>query len=221
MPRTTVPARLFLIAGIRVYCDAVARRLSEEGFGTVVGAAATARGALRAIVALRPEIVLVDVAPHGTLGDVRCLTVAAPGARIVALAVPDISHNIVALAEAGIVDYVPRDGSFSELIATLRRVQAGDTPSKPRLSAGLRFSFAECECPTTPPSELTPREKEILARIDQGCSNREIARLLHIELPTVKNHVHHILEKLHAHRRGEAAAMAAGRVPHSFTSPES
>jgi two-component system, NarL family, nitrate/nitrite response regulator NarL len=64
----------------------------------------------------------------------------------------------------------------------------------------------------TPPPELTPREAEILALIDRGLSNKDIARQLHVELATVKNHVHHILEKLHVHRRGEAAAIAAGRV---------
>jgi DNA-binding NarL/FixJ family response regulator len=58
---------------------------------------------------------------------------------------------------------------------------------------------------------LTPREMEILALIDDGRSNKEIARHLGIELATVKNHVHNLLEKLHVHRRGEAAAHARGR----------
>jgi DNA-binding NarL/FixJ family response regulator len=60
---------------------------------------------------------------------------------------------------------------------------------------------------------LTGREREIVSLIDQGFSNREIAAELGIELSTVKNHVHHILEKLHAHRRTEAAACVAGRRP--------
>jgi DNA-binding NarL/FixJ family response regulator len=71
--------------------------------------------------------------------------------------------------------------------------------------------------PTAHPG-LTPRESEILALIDRGLSNKQIARRLHVELPTVKNHVHHILEKLHAHCRGEAAAIAAGRVPRQVES---
>jgi DNA-binding NarL/FixJ family response regulator len=59
---------------------------------------------------------------------------------------------------------------------------------------------------------LTSREREIVVLIDQGCSNKDIARRLGIEVATVKNHVHNILEKLHARRRSEAAAMVAGRV---------
>jgi two-component system, NarL family, nitrate/nitrite response regulator NarL len=53
---------------------------------------------------------------------------------------------------------------------------------------------------------LTARELEVLRLIEEGRSNKEIATALSIELPTVKNHVHRILEKLHVHRRSEAAA---------------
>jgi two-component system nitrate/nitrite response regulator NarL len=64
-----------------------------------------------------------------------------------------------------------------------------------------------------PSIELTAREAEILALIDAGLSNKQIAHRLVIELATVKNHVHHILEKLHVHRRAEAAAhLRAGRA---------
>ena len=59
----------------------------------------------------------------------------------------------------------------------------------------------------TSDSRLTKRELEILALIDQGLSNKEIARRLCIELPTVKNHVHNVLEKLQVSRRADAAAL--------------
>jgi two-component system, NarL family, nitrate/nitrite response regulator NarL len=56
-------------------------------------------------------------------------------------------------------------------------------------------------------SSLTRREREILRLIDEGLSNKQIAARLTIELATVKNHVHHILEKTRSRRRGEAAAL--------------
>jgi DNA-binding NarL/FixJ family response regulator len=62
-----------------------------------------------------------------------------------------------------------------------------------------------------PQPRLTAREREIIELIDEGLSNKEIARALSIEVPTVKNHVHHVLEKLGASRRGQAAA----RLRHS------
>jgi DNA-binding NarL/FixJ family response regulator len=60
-------------------------------------------------------------------------------------------------------------------------------------------------------ARLTRREAEILELIEKGMSNKEIARLLFIEVRTVKNHVHNLLEKLRVRRRGEAAAMVRGR----------
>jgi DNA-binding CsgD family transcriptional regulator len=55
-------------------------------------------------------------------------------------------------------------------------------------------------------SALTPREREVLALVGEGLSNKEISRRLSIGLSTVKNHVHNLLEKLHVSRRGAAAA---------------
>jgi two-component system nitrate/nitrite response regulator NarL len=210
-----MPARLFVIAEIRVYCETLAWRLSLDGFATIVGTATAARGALRSIAELRPEIVLIDVVPSQPFSDVRCLAAVSPGERVVALAVPQRHVDVVTCAEDGIIGYIPGDATFPELLATLRDVQAGEGQCPPRIAAGLRHRLAERGSPPAP-SQLTPRETEILALIDQGLSNQELAWCLHIELATVKNHVHRILEKLHAHRRGEAAALAAGRVPHSF-----
>jgi len=63
------------------------------------------------------------------------------------------------------------------------------------------------------PAHLTNREREIMGLIDEGLSNKEIAKRLRIEVATVKNHVHNILEKLQVHRRGEAAARVRAALP--------
>jgi len=85
-----------------------------------------------------------------------------------------------------------------------------------RRSGILRTTDIGASCPETisrpPESALTPREREIMVLLDQGISNKEIARRLGIQLSTVKNHVHHILEKLHADRRGQAVALARGAI---------
>jgi two-component system nitrate/nitrite response regulator NarL len=69
-------------------------------------------------------------------------------------------------------------------------------------------SLARSGQPASPIGPLTTREREILELIDEGFSNKQIAQRLRIELPTVKNHVHHILVKLGVNRRAEAAALA-------------
>ena len=73
-------------------------------------------------------------------------------------------------------------------------------------------SARQLDAPVT--TALTAREREVMQLIALGRSNKEIAARLSIRLPTVKNHVHHILEKLQLHRRGQVTA-----VVHSFAAP--
>jgi DNA-binding NarL/FixJ family response regulator len=78
------------------------------------------------------------------------------------------------------------------------------------MTAGLfrRVGTLARERGLDPIEKLTARELDVLGLIEEGRSNKEIAAELLIELPTVKNHVHRILEKLHVHSRSEAAALA-------------
>jgi DNA-binding NarL/FixJ family response regulator len=89
-------------------------------------------------------------------------------------------------------------------------VARGEALCSPRV-AGLLFrrvTALACErAPQADLSLLTQRERETLSLIEHGLSNKEIARRLAIRLTTVKNHVHHILEKLGVSRRGAAAAV--------------
>ena len=206
-------ARLFLIADTAVYVEVLARRMSEVRCGLVVGTSTSVPEALREVSELRPDIILLDVTAARRLADVQRLAKAAAGARIIALGITETPRRVVACAEAGIVAYVARDATFDELLATLRQVQAGEASCSPRIAAALFRRLAERVGTASTASALTPREREILTLIDQGLSNKEIAQRLYIELATVKNHVHHILAKLHVHRRGEAAARVAGRLP--------
>ena len=206
-------ARLFVIADTAVYGEVLARRLSEEGCGVVVGISTGVPAALQAVADLQPEIVLVDVTAAEHLVELQALAGAAAGAPIIALGLMETPRRVVACAEAGVVGYVPRDAPFGALQAALRQVQAGEVSCSPRIAAAVFRRLAERVATTSKASALTRREREILTLVDQGLSNKEIASRLQIEVATVKNHVHHILAKLHVHRRGEAAATVAGRLP--------
>jgi two-component system nitrate/nitrite response regulator NarL len=158
----------------------------------------------------RPEIVLLDMAMAGSVASIRAIVEGASDVKVVALAVAETDHDIVACAEAGVAGYVSRDGSTGDLIATIDSVVRGETLCSPRIAATLlqRVAALAAERGTAAPvASLTPRQREILGLIGQGLSNKEIARRLCIELSTVKNHVHSTLEKLGTHRRAEAVAL--------------
>jgi two-component system, NarL family, nitrate/nitrite response regulator NarL len=201
--------RVLIVAEIRLYREGLAQMLRGEAGIEVV---ATATGADEAVPALRqtnPDIVLLDMAIPDNTWLVRALVAAVPGTRVVALAVPEIEREVLACAEAGVAGYVTRDASIEDVVVAVESAARGEVLCSPRMAASLFERVATLALERSPASiesRLTARELEILDLIDQGLSNKEIARRLTIELSTVKNHVHNILDKLNVSRRSEAAA---------------
>jgi two-component system nitrate/nitrite response regulator NarL len=205
-----MPCRVFVIAEVGVYRDGLAHRLECEPECTVVGAAQDAATALGALESARPDLVLMDVASPASLDEVGAIAGAAPAAQIVALAVAEREPDVVACAEAGLAAYVPRHATVDELLATLARVREGEVSCPPKIAGGL-FRRLAAHGRREPPSALTRREAEILELLGHGLSNKEIAHRLCIQVATVKNHVHNILDKLGVRGRGEAAALSRRR----------
>jgi two-component system nitrate/nitrite response regulator NarL len=156
-----------------------------------------------------PDVILLDTAPPDADIRIRALLAALPDTRVLALTVPNRESEILAVAEAGIAGFVTSDASVAELVAAIESVARGEALCPPSVVAALMRRLASLARSWADPTEpLTIREREILELIDEGLSNKQIAQRLRIELPTVKNHVHHILGKLGVQRRTEAAAIA-------------
>lgn len=212
---STPPLRVLLIVRVRLYREGLERALAGADDVVVVGSAADLSEGIALVRATRPEAAILDVVEPGTRRAIRRLAAAVPTVPIVALAVDDNATEALALVEAGAGGYVSRDASLSDLIGTVVSTARGEMRCNPRMAAALarrlQVLAADAE-PPPPTASLTAREREILALIDDGLANKEIARRLHIELPTVKNHVHHILEKLGVRRRADAAACVRARA---------
>ena len=203
--------RVFIISEVRLYREGLARLLRRDQRLEVVGAADDVPEALEHLAGLEepPEAVLLDVPAPAGLEGLAQLGAAVPTARIIVLNVSDRDEQgLIAWAEAGVGGLLARDVDVDEVAQAVaddgerrHRVLAASSP--PCCSSGWR-ARAE-DRPVTSP--LTSREREIAELLEQGMSNKEIAARLQIELPTVKNHVHSILTKLKASRRGQAAAM--------------
>ena len=210
--------RILVVAGVRLYEEGLARVLdADERFG-VVGTARSFGDALTVLRTLPapPEVVLLDIGRPDRHVAVRAIRDEFPEARVVALAVREFDEDIVGWAEAGVAGLVSLEASLDDLAATVESVVRGETLVPARTAAVLLERVAELAragVATAESAALTPREREIAVLLDEGLSNKEIAARLHIELPTVKNHVHHILGKLQVSRRGEAAAALRGTLP--------
>jgi two-component system nitrate/nitrite response regulator NarL len=198
--------RFAIVCAIRLYREGLADILErQEGFD-VVFAGADEWAAVDFITDQLPDIALFDMAMLDSTNAVRSISEMAAGVKVVALAVPETEPHVLACAEAGIAGYVPRDASIHDLIATVRSVARGETTCSPVITAGLmRRVAALARRPMfTTGRRLTGREMQIIELIGEGLSNKQIARRLNIELPTVKNHVHNILGKLSLNSRVEA-----------------
>jgi DNA-binding NarL/FixJ family response regulator len=150
-----------------------------------------------------------------SLSLVRELVRLSPSTRVVALTVPEIERAVIACVEAGISGYVTREGSLEDLVAVVEGVVRGETIMSPKMVASLvrRVSaLAGDRSEEAARARFTLREQQIVDLLKVGLSNKQIAARLGIELATVKNHVHNILEKLHVHRRAEAVSLLMRRA---------
>jgi DNA-binding NarL/FixJ family response regulator len=201
---------IVVVGDIRLYREGVAAFLRQVDGFAVVGVAASAEDALHVTSVRHPDVILLDTALPGSLDLVRALTRGPESVCVVALTVPEIEQAVIPCIEAGIAGYVPRGGGLEDLVSVIRSAARGEGVCSPRMIGRLWARLAQLartqEAPTAVDA-LTTREREILTGIELGLSNKEIAARLSIELATVKNHVHNILEKLHVHRRGEAVAV--------------
>jgi len=195
---------------VLLYAEGLARILEQESSIEVTGATARPEDAIEAVTRGRVEVMLMDLQPPEGPEVARRVRAAAPAVKVVALAVPEDDDEIIAWAEAGMQGFLPRDGSLEDLVAMIQHVARGETICSPRVAATLVRRVAtlagsgERSPAAAAPARLTSREMDIVRLVAAGLSNKEIARSLCIALPTVKNHIHNVLETLQVHRRSEA-----------------
>jgi DNA-binding NarL/FixJ family response regulator len=183
---------------------------TEEDF-RIAGEAEDGKAAVKLALQAKPDIILMDVQmPH--MNGVEATTAICrtwPQARVIILTTFDRDDYVFQGVRAGAVGYLLKDLPAEQLIATIRRVHAGEVFIQPEIaSRTLRAALRPEETLIEP---LSDREREVLVMLAQGIPNKEIADKLHIAEGTVKNHVSNILGKLQAQNRTEAADIARRR----------
>jgi len=206
--------RVLVVAAVRLYREGTAASLDKRDRLVVVGTAANRADALDVLAACTPDVVVLDMTEQSA-DLVRAIAQAAPDVKTIAFAVTGDEREIVAFAEAGVSGYVALDAPMDDLANAIVGVMRGDVCCPPLVAATLlhHIGGGASGRVARAPEGLTSREAEVLVLIEDGLSNKEIAVRLHIEVATVKNHVHHLLEKLHVATRVEAAARLGGRRP--------
>jgi DNA-binding NarL/FixJ family response regulator len=213
------PIRVVVVSDVRLYCEGLAAVLPRERL-VVAGTARSRVEAAAAVQSLQPDIVLVDVALAERNELMRQLRSDQPRVQLIAFAVSEDVHTIIECAEAGAVAYVAASAGVQELVTAIEDAAGGELRCSPRI-AGELFRRAGDSARSGSKAQrhgqspvLTERERDVLAMLRQALSNKEIASALNISEATVKNHVHHLLDKLDVPNRVRAAAcLPDPRVP--------
>jgi DNA-binding NarL/FixJ family response regulator len=179
----------------------------------VVGEAADGREAIAQVDALRPDVVLMDVAMPGLGGLEATLAIrrAHPDVKILVLTQYEDREYIHRCLQAGVSGYLLKKSAGKELAASIRAVARGGLVLDPEVAQeALRPPPADAS-PGAGGSlydALTDREKQVLKLVAEGHSNKEVAELLDISVKTAMSHREHIMQKLGLHNRTEVVKFA-------------
>jgi DNA-binding NarL/FixJ family response regulator len=195
-------------AGFCVILDAA------EGI-SVVGEAGDGAAAVSAVIAHRPDVVLMDIRMPGMDGLEAARLIGNGGKdrpKVVMLTTFDLDDYVYEALRAGASGFLLKDSPRHDLIAAVRAAAAGDALLAPSVTRRLIEVFARKPPETTPsPSRLaalTPRERDVLLQLARGRSNSEIASGLFVSEATVKTHVGSVLAKLGLRDRVQAVILA-------------
>src|SRR5580704_14999443 len=188
--------------------------LGDVGGIQVVGEAADADAALKAVESTRPDVVVMDVRLPGRSGIEACREIrsAFPETKVLMLTAHSDDEALFSSIMAGAAGFVLKQVRGGDLVGAIRQVARGESLLDPavttRVLARLRGDGAQ---PDDGIADLTSQERKILDLVAEGMTNRHIAEKVFLAEKTVKNYVSNILLKLGLSRRAEAAAFMARR----------
>jgi DNA-binding NarL/FixJ family response regulator len=192
--------------------DGLVAMLGTQPDFTVVAEASNGRELVELASQLAPDIVLLDLEmPELDGADaLRQLRALQPGMHALVFTAFDTDDRIVAAIQAGAKGYILKGSPRGEIFDAIRAVAGGGSLLQPVVQSRLIDHLRE-QRETGPVEALTARELQVLARLAEGKTNKEIASALAITERTVKYHVGAILGKLGASNRTEAVRLAAQR----------
>lgn len=180
----------------------------------VVGEAADGQAALHNALAVRPDVVLMDLQMPNVDGIEATRQLAAEGINVLVLTTYDHDDYVFGAVRAGAAGFLLKTAEAADIIGAIQRVAAGQGSIAPEVSRRLLAAVAETFTTNDPQVTrsddlgLTERELDVLTHIGHGHTNKAIAKRLGITIGTTKSHVSHILDKLGVESRTQAAIVA-------------
>ena len=213
------PIKVLLVNEVRLIGNLFASVLKDEPDMEVLDCLLALDDALEFMKTQTVDVVLVSVGlpDQGALKLTRTIMESSPAAKVLVVGLAEENqHDTLRYIEAGAAGYILKDSSLQELTDMIRLARQGEARVSTRMAGvmmerlfRLARMFSAVEHKVDGDVRLTSRELEVLQFIGEGLTNQEMAARLVVEVGTVKNHVHRILEKLNVSSRQEAASYLA------------
>jgi two-component system nitrate/nitrite response regulator NarL len=207
----SVRLRVLLVDDHKLFRSGVRALLARQPDIEVVGEAADGLDGVQQARALNPDLVLLDLHMPGMGGReaLRALVEELPQARVLMLTVSEDSEDLLDTLRAGAAGYLLKNIDADYFVAAIRRAADGESVVSPEMTGKLVAGLKGAPAAAAPGhGRLSAREREILAKLARGASNKELAREFDLAESTVKIHVQSILRKLKLHSRVQAAVYA-------------
>lgn len=203
--------KVLLVDDHNLFRSGVKALLARQADIEVVGEAADGIDGIRQAQALNPDIVLLDLDMPGISGReaVRTLVAELPQTRVLILTVSEDAEDLLDTLRAGAAGYLLKNIDTEYFVDAIRQAASGDSIVSPEMTAKLVAGLKQpVNSPAPIKDRLSARERDIVAALARGASNKEIARELGLAESTVKIHVQNILRKLNLSSRVQAAVYA-------------
>lgn len=222
MEQETQPVSVLLVDDHTLFRSGVRSLLQRHPEFTVVGEAADGVEGIKRAQQLRPQVVLLDLNMPGMSGleTLQLMLQDCPDSAVVMLTVSEDAQDLAAALRAGASGYLLKNIDTDALVRSIRRAADGQTVVAEAMTAKLvaQLQGGPQGAPNASDlDKLTPREREVIAGLARGESNKIIARNLDLSESTVKIHVQNVLKKLKLNSRVQAAVFA---VEHGISGSE-
>jgi DNA-binding NarL/FixJ family response regulator len=207
--------RVLLIEENRILREGITAMINGHGDVTVAAVSDGRQNTLAKARAVKPHVVLMDLGldSQNSLDIVESVKKEFPDVKIIGMGLAPTQSDILEFVQAGAEGFILKNATVEDVIKTIRAVVGGETVLPPPMTGSLFSQVAEHALSKGKrilrgAIRMTEREKEVIALIVDGMSNKEIAQRLNIAIYTVKSHVHNIMEKLTLHSRLQIAKHA-------------
>jgi len=202
--------------------DGLCSLLNEDGNFQVVGETRTGREAVELTLALRPDVVLMDIAMPilNGLEATKQILATDPAAKVLILSAYSDDEYVQRTTAAGAVGFLEKQTSAAILTKAIHEVAKGNTFFSPTIAKHLQISQNKLlnrqGLPKTNGDRLTSRESEVLQSVAEGLTNRQIGENLSISVKTVEKHRQHVMDKLNIH---DTAGLTRYAMTHGIIEP--